>query len=217
MSIEHASNTDSADIPDAGLTIQVGNVESYNPTNLSPEPEPEITPNTSSGGSSSGSGSNSGSQEGGNESGNEQSGDNEGGNTNPDPTPTPGQSNISINLNITNNSGKTISLDGDVVFVLGNPDVYGNYYGWEGVYNRTDHLSFNTGALTLGSGESRVVTIRGELGNRSPLNPALLTTADRPRNILLYVGGNSEIVLADNMDSGIVFQNGESYNINITQ
>jgi hypothetical protein len=119
-------------------------------------------------------------------------------------------------LNIINQSGATVSLDGDVVFVLGNPDVYGNYYGWEGVYNRTDHLSFNTGALTLGSGESRVVTVSGELGGRSPLNPALLATAGRPRNVLLYVGGNSEIVLADNMDSGIVFQNGETYNVVIT-
>ena len=134
----------------------------------------------------------------------------------PTPPPTPVQSNISINLNIINQSGATVSLDGDVVFVLGNPDVYGNYYGWEGVYNRTDHLSFNTGALTLGSGESRVVTISGELGGRSPLNPALLATAGRPRNILLYVGGNSEIVLADNMDSGIVFQNGQTYNVVIT-
>jgi len=139
-----------------------------------------------------------------------------GGSSQPTPTPTPVQSNISINLNIINQSGATVSLDGDVVFVLGNPDVYGNYYGWEGVYNRTDHLSFNTGALTLGSGESRVVTISGELGGRSPLNPALLATAGRPRNILLYVGGNSEIVLADNMDSGIVFQNGQTYNVVIT-
>jgi hypothetical protein len=141
--------------------------------------------------------------------------------SNPDPTPVnptpiPGESNISINLNIVNQSGETVSLDGDVVFVLGNPDVYGNYHGWEGTYNRTDHMNFNTGALTLGSGESRVVTISGELGGRSPLNPSLLSTAGRPRNILLYVGGNSEIVLADNMDSGIVFQNGETYNVVIT-
>ena len=138
-----------------------------------------------------------------------------------DPTPVPVQSNISINLNIINNSGQTAALNGEVVFVLGNPDVYGNYYGWEGAYNRTDHLSFNTGALTLGAGESRIVTVSGELGGRSPLNPSLLAAAGRNRNVLLYVTeadgtANSDIVIADNMDSGIVFQNGETYNVVIT-
>ena len=132
------------------------------------------------------------------------------------PVPTPVQSKISINLNIINNSGVTVSLDGDVVFILGNPDVYGNYYGWEGTYNRTDILPFNTGALTLGPGETRVVTISGELGGRSPLNPSLLSTVGCPKNILLYDGGNSEVVLADNMDSGLVFQNGQTYNVVIT-
>lgn len=45
MSIEHAGSTDIANIPDnADLTIQIGNIESYNPTSLPSEPAPEITP-----------------------------------------------------------------------------------------------------------------------------------------------------------------------------
>ncbi len=45
----------------------------------------------------------------------------------PNPPVDPG-SDISVNLNIINQTSSAISLDGDVVLVLGNPDVYGNYY-----------------------------------------------------------------------------------------
>ena len=50
VSIEHAGSTDTTSIPDdANLTIQIGNIESYNPTSLPSEPAPEITPQQPSG------------------------------------------------------------------------------------------------------------------------------------------------------------------------
>ena len=116
VSIEHAGSTDTASIPDdANLTIQIGNIESYNPTEIEQEPVPEVTPNPSEGGSSGG-------QQGGGESG----GDNEGGNSgsqegggdnpdtpiNPDPTPS-GNGNITIKVN--NRTGGEIRLCGEVI------------------------------------------------------------------------------------------------------
>lgn len=70
VSIEHAGSTDTEDIPDAGLTIQVGNIESYNPTPINTEPVPEVNPTQpdNPGGS-------------GEEPGGESGGDNEGGNS----------------------------------------------------------------------------------------------------------------------------------------
>ena len=125
----------------------------------------------------------------------------------------PASTDISINLNIINQSGKAVTLDGDVNFVLANPDVYGNYHGWGGEYNRSGHLYFNTGGFTLGAGESRLVSVSGELGGRSPLRPSLLTYV---RNVLLYVGGVAEVALANNLDPDIVFQDGQTYNVIIT-
>ena len=113
----------------------------------------------------------------------------------------PVSTNISINLNIINQSGKAVTLDGQVNFVL-NPD-----------NTRSGRLDFNTGGFTLGAGSSQLVSVSGELGGRSPLHPSLLTYV---RNVLLYVGDNSEVALADNLDPNIVFQDGQTYNVIIT-
>ncbi len=137
------------------------------------------------------------------------------------PTPSVANPVISINVRIINYVGRTITLDGEMVFILGNPDHNGNYLGWEGFYNYTDHIRFSDSAVSIPTGGSRTFngltwcdtdTGRG-MGEKSPLNPSLLEAAKSPRNVLLYVDGNSEIVLADNMDSSIVFQDGGTYNV----
>ena len=211
MSIEHAGSTDTASIPDdANLTIQIGNIESYNPTSLSPEPEPEIIPNPQEGGNSGGSGG-SGSQGEGSEQegGDTPSGGGEG--QDPTPTPTPGDTNsplnnpvITIGINLKNNTSSSIYLDGEIVFIMGNPDHNGNYFGrWsDGTpyklsSNRTGHIIFSS-PLNIGAGETlsfgglrwqddefNVNGQGGGMGEKSPLDPSLLPD-NRPRNVLLY-------------------------------
>ena len=123
---------------------------------------------------------------------------------------------ISINVNLTNASGRRVALDGVINFVLGNPDAYGYYHGmingqpYTMPYNRE---KCNFPSTSMAPGETKTITVTGPLGNRSPLKPSLLGIAERPRNVLLYIGGVSEVVLCDNMDPGIIFQNGGSYNI----
>ena len=51
------------------------------------------------------------------------------------------------------------------------------------------------------------------MGEKSPLDPSLLASVNRLRNVLVYVDGNSEIVLCDNMDPNIIFKDGETYTI----
>jgi hypothetical protein len=51
------------------------------------------------------------------------------------------------------------------------------------------------------------------MGEMSPLNPALLGIAQRKSNVLLYVGGDSEVVICDNMSPGEVFVNGGTYSV----
>ena len=142
---------------------------------------------------------------------------------NPTPTPTPstgGNPAISINLRITNAHGSAVSLDGDLKFTLGNPDKFGNYFGWPGPYTGTDHIYFS-GPVTLAAGETRIFYNVGwteketgwGLGGKSPADAAQLAAAERPRNVVLYIGGNSEIVLCDNMDPNIVFEQGGTYDI----
>ena len=127
------------------------------------------------------------------------------------------EENITISLTITNNTDSPVTLDGDVVFVLGNPDIDGNYHGWEGSYNRTGHLSFSNSAVTLSAGESRTVTVSGDLYRRSPANASAVAAAGRRSNVLLYVGGDSEIAICNSMDNSIVFQNGGTYSVSISQ
>ena len=51
------------------------------------------------------------------------------------------------------------------------------------------------------------------MGEKSPLDPSLLASANRLRNVLVYVDGNSEVVLCDNLDPSIIFRDGETYTI----
>ena len=142
---------------------------------------------------------------------------------------------ISVNIRVKNNRTSTTTLDGDFCFVLKNPDEDGRYVGWTGLLNRTDHIMLQNG-LTLSPGEERTFTnisfgqtatiydangnIIGEgewgLGRRRCLDPSLLSQAGRPRNVLVYVGGDSEVVLCDNMDPNVVFVEGGTYTITLT-
>jgi hypothetical protein len=145
-----------------------------------------------------------------------------GGSASPAPAPA-GASHgvISIGLNITNATGRTVTLDGDVVFVLGNPDHNGNYFGsYTGPYLRTDHLRFGN-AVTFAPGEIKTfggITWRdGDtgygMGEMSPANDVQIAISERASNVLLYINGNSGLVTCDRMPSSTIFRNGETYNV----
>ena len=131
---------------------------------------------------------------------------------------------ITFGVNIINKTNVSVTLDGALAFILGNPDHNGNYLGWEGVFNHTDPIRFSDTAVTLAAGEKKTfggLTWKDEdtesgMGEKSPLSPSLLTNAKRPRNVLLYVGGSYEVVMCDNMDSNIVFEDGKTYDIVIS-
>ena len=131
---------------------------------------------------------------------------------------------ISINVRLINNSGESVTLDGDLKFILGNPDHYGNEFGWDGPYNGTDHIVFSDSPVTLAAGEEKIFTgitwsdkeIQQGLGRKSPATEDQLAAAQRPRNVLLYVDANSEIVMCENMSTDIEFVDGETYDIVIT-
>lgn len=124
-----------------------------------------------------------------------------------------------FNLVIENTGQTDVTLDGDMSFVLANPDKKGTYYGWEGVYNRTGRIRFNLVPITIPAHGSMLfigvdatnseIVLRG----RNCLTPSMLPVAGRPRNVLLYVDGNSETVLADNLDPDIVFEDGGNYKL----
>ena len=145
-------------------------------------------------------------------------------NPTPDPTPVPSIGNpvISFNVNIVNNTGSTITLDGDVTFVLCNPDHNGNYFGGDqDPYFKASHVCFSPYAVTLAAGETRLFSniswidedTKLGMGETSPLDPSRLSEASSSRNVLVYVDGKPEMVLCDNMDPRIVFLNGGTYNI----
>lgn len=153
----------------------------------------------------------------------------------PEPTPTPNPEEpenpvITINVIITNLHGSTLTLDGRLRFVLGNPDHNGTYYGgYRGNYLRTDNIYFSNNQVTLEPGESK--TFYGlswrdadtgcGLGETSPLNPSILPILDDnggvayARNVLIYIDGRSDQILCDNLSNSIIFQNNETYNIAI--
>ena len=131
---------------------------------------------------------------------------------------------VTFGINIINNTDVDVKLDGDVVFVLGNPDHNGNYLGWDGAFNHTAPIRFSNTAVTLAAGETKTfngLTWKDDesesgMGEKSPLDPSLLADAKRPRNVLLYVDGNYEVVMCDNMDTSIVFEEGKTYDIVIS-
>ena len=133
----------------------------------------------------------------------------------PEP-PTPGEEDIVINLTIRNSSASAVVLGGDIVFVLANPDKNGQYHGWEGPYNRTDHYYFSETAVTLNAGTEQTfnhVDAPG-LGGRNPLSEDLLPQAQRNTNVLLYnTEGESGIINPQNLSPDIIFTNNGSYTI----
>ena len=145
-------------------------------------------------------------------------------NQNPSTDPSTSEEVININVRITNNRSSSVTLDGDLQFVFANPDKNGNYHGtnddgspYTGTYNRSGHLRFSTSPVTIQAGQSMTFAMNNvEIGGRNPLEPSKITwTIDKraPRNVMLYVDGNSSTVLADNMDPNIVFVNGGTYDI----
>ena len=125
------------------------------------------------------------------------------------------------NFRIINQSGTTVTLNGEMCFVLGNPDVYGNYHGWNGAYNRTGHIPYSYSTVTIGNGDMQTFSVSSdELVNRNPIDPNLLPAVGYSKNVYLYVTepdgtANSEIAICNNMAPN-VFQNGDTYDIVIS-
>ena len=136
--------------------------------------------------------------------------------------PVEGNPVITFSVNIINNTGSDVTLDGELEFVLGNPDHNGFYLGWPGSYNNTDGLiRFSDEAVTIPAGETKSfenLTWKDEdtqmgMGEKSPANADQLAFAGRSKNVRVYVNGNPEIVTCDDMPTDIVFQEGGVYNI----
>ena len=143
---------------------------------------------------------------------------------------------ISINVCIENCKGEDIVLDGDLCLILANPTKNGEYIGWTGVYNRTPHIRFSDCPVTIPAGGSKTFygltysedadimdgggTVLDHriigLGGRSPLADALVADIGRQSNVLLYVGGDSEVAVCDCMNSSIIFENECTYQIKVS-
>jgi hypothetical protein len=106
-------------------------------------------------------------------------------------------------------------LNGEICLVLANPDINGVYYGWEGCYNRTGHITYMSGGVVLQDGEEcRIdgvdmangdVVVRG----RNLLSADLLPDANRPSNVLMYdLEGNSENFIPEPADPNLIFEDG---------
>ena len=140
------------------------------------------------------------------------------------PSPVVGNPVVTFSLNIINRSGKDVTLDGTVEFLLGNPDHNGTYLGWEGSYNYTDPIRFSGSSVTLAAGETKTfygLTWRDEetgsgMGEKSPLDPSQWASPTNNRNVKLYVGGSDEVVVCDNMDPSIIFKEGGIYSVVIS-
>ena len=140
---------------------------------------------------------------------------------NPTPLPEPVPAgDCRINLVIRNHSGRVATLNGEMCLVLANPDVNGVYYGWEGCYNRTGHITYMVGGVVLQNGEEyRIdgvdmangdVVVRG----RNLLSADLLPDANRPSNVLLYdLDGNSENFVPEPADPNLIFEDGVTLEI----
>ena len=143
---------------------------------------------------------------------------------------------ISINVCIENRKDEDVTLDGDLCLILANPTKNGEYIGWMGVYNRTPHIHFADGPVTIPAGGSKTfygLTYSEDadimdgggtvidhhtigLGGRSTLADALVADIGRQSNVLLYVGGDSEVAVCDCMDNSIIFENEGTYQIKVS-
>lgn len=140
---------------------------------------------------------------------------------------------ISVTLDLVNQSGRDVTLDGEVCLVLANPDTKGRYHGWTGVYNRTPHIRFAPSKVTVKAGGTHRATftydditeeimdakgtvvetnLRNGLGFRRPLDKSLLSVANRKSNVLLYIGGDSEVIVCDPLPAD-VFEDGKAYTV----
>ena len=157
----------------------------------------------------------------------------------PEPKPQPqpidpsaGNPVIRINVNIVNNAGTPITLDGRLRFVLGNPDHNGTYFGgYQGLYIRTDNIWFSSAAVTIGIGQtlsfSNLLWQDGDtgcgLGETSPLNAGYFPIRDDTGgiayagNVLIYTESRSDVAICDNLSSSIIFKEGETYTISIAR
>ena len=128
---------------------------------------------------------------------------------------------ITFSVKFVNNTGSEVTLDGDMRFVLGNPDHKGYELGWPGIYNMTDRITFSKESVTIPAGESKQfdgLTWKDEesgygMGDKSPATDEQVRAADRQRNVLVYVNDNSEIVMCDNMATTIIFKEGGVYDV----
>ena len=142
------------------------------------------------------------------------------------PAPVTGNPVVTFSVNIINNTGKDVTLNGEMMFVLGNPDHNGKELGWPGIYNNTDHIKFSQEAVTIAAGDHKTfnnITWKDEesgegMGEKSPADEDQLAAAGRPRNVLVYVTeadgtANSTTVMCENMPTNIIFKEGEVYDI----
>ena len=137
------------------------------------------------------------------------------------PAPVNGNPVITFGVKIINNTGSDVKLDGELRFVLGNPDHNGYSLGWNGSYNTTDRIRFSESAVTIPKDANMTfngLTWKDEdtqmgMGEKSPADADQLVAAGRPKNVLVYVNDNSETVMCENMSTDIVFQEGGVYDI----
>lgn len=132
---------------------------------------------------------------------------------------------VTFNVMIVNNTGQVVTLDGDLEFVLSNPDHNGNHFaGLNSPYIKTGPIRFHNSAVTIPSGTTMTFcgltwcygnTNQG-LGEMSPLDPSLLSAASGTANVSVYVNGSTEVVRCVNMSPNIVFANGATYMIDLT-
>ena len=128
---------------------------------------------------------------------------------------------ITFSVKFVNNTGVDVTLDGDMRFVLGNPDHKGYELGWPGIYNMSDRITFSQESVTIPNGESKQfdgLTWKDEesgygMGDKSPATDEQVRAAGRQRNVLVYVNDNSEVVMCDNMATTIVFEEGGVYEV----
>lgn len=122
---------------------------------------------------------------------------------------------VTFTMTIRNESNRVVSLNGEMSLILANPDKQGNYYGWQGCYNRTGHIRFldETDVLMPSSqrtfenvsGANSEVTLRG----RNPLDPSLLPETGRQSNVLLYDSdGVFETYVPQPISPDIIFEDG---------
>lgn len=136
----------------------------------------------------------------------------------PDPIPPIG-TDVNIFVKITNKSKNAVALNGELQFLLANPDKEGNYHGWQGVYNRTDAIIFSNSIVTFNSGESKLFEniLVPEIGGRSLVTADLAATTKYKTNVLLYgTNNNYDDVPVDNMPSDFYFTNNGTYEIVIS-